>query len=657
MGQCTCILPDGRRCSNPALPGARFCAAHKNRDSSRRIAGGNLPPSDPRLSESALSGPVSSGPGPAAVPRAAGTAPLFPGLILDERGIPAGPAGLALLAPSREVETPRLFSWLTRLLASLSRRVDMARCVRIWRRRGQGWLVRISPPENTVHLSHLYDAVAADVESGGGRARFYVGEDRAFIRYRDRYAPAGYDASLPDHLINGAAGRGDWLVADLEGITRIPADDLEEEPLADLMLRLPPGRSPIDGPPAAAYIMADAALYPRLARCFWDHGLECRLARIRDCRNRSRVIWRLSSRDGGPAPDFVLAHAISFPRVAVFMESGAEDGRMLLVERGWRHPCHRILGVFPEDAMICFGSGRDFPSEVLHPAPVFLTDAETAVTGSPVFMAGGETPAAEHPMTKPVGARPVPPADTASASHALTLPVRMVAASGPVPPPSALLLDARELEWLGRLTRRIPPHNLFSHLFYRGRDHSVILGADGPVRDIPFGAPLRRPEGGRLFPPQGSRFFPDLPLELLITILGIRDGDLCFMTENLRLDIPESAFAPLSHALLAEPGRPRVRIQPGPDLSPPPPDGLGNAAVPDGSGEPAAGSHPPPASGEDRRPGGKKDSPSLELRRELCRLAEARRANGEFLEAAVCLRLAGDEAAAVCLRQAAELLS
>jgi hypothetical protein len=68
--------------------------------------------------------------------------------------------------------------------------------------------------------------------------------------------------------------------------------------------------------------------------------------------------------------------------------------------------------------------------------------------------------------------------------------------------------------------------------------------------------------------PLRTRLAPDLPWLLLAKVLEIREGVYTFLTPECRFDIPRSAFVPLSRALVAEPGRPRVtfEVRPIPNL-------------------------------------------------------------------------------------------
>jgi hypothetical protein len=143
--------------------------------------------------------------------------------------------------------------------------------------------------------------------------------------------------------------------------------------------------------------------------------------------------------------------------------------------------------------------------------------------------------------------------DAAAPVARLRLPVRLLPSSGPAPLAAALLLTPRELGWLRTLVYRLPDEFFAACSLWQGPDLAVLLGGSRGTAGVPFGTPLRRVGDTRLFLPLSRRLVPELPWAVLAEALRLPEDCLTILTDDRRLDLPQSGFAPLTRALVAPP--------------------------------------------------------------------------------------------------------
>jgi hypothetical protein len=298
------------------------------------------------------------------------------------------------------------------------------------------------------------------------------------------------------------------------------------------------------------------------------------------------------------------------------------------------------MEAFPPDSLLLFSSRPDFENLCVSPTPTFFE--------------GDELTAVHTPRPGQAGLAPLTDRETLP----LELPVRLVPDPGPTPSTAALVLDVEEMAWVRRLLYRLPGEAFGAYRLCLGQERAVLLGEGLPVEALPFGVPLRRVQDTQLFIPLRARFAPDLPWALLAESLELKEGVYTFLTPDFRLDVPHSAFAPLSRALVADPGRPRVafQVRPAPTLpslhwTPPPRPEQRAALRPDGKSERAKLTErvlgrreqpkPEPPPGKPGsvviRPAEPQDVEGL-----LRERGESYRQAGDFLSAALCFALADD---------------
>ncbi|HEX8141249.1 MAG TPA: hypothetical protein VF553_01550 [Pyrinomonadaceae bacterium] len=538
MAQCKKLSADAERCSNRAVPGADYCWEHRlaqplpAEDEGVRTARKSRKKSRVTASERENEGVATW----AIRASASGETPSFPGLRADARNILVAPQGVILLRERKSSEPSNsLGSCLSRLLGCLSHEFPLAENIHIRKTlEGDEALILLRPPEpETSDLSRFYDGVAA--AAALSESQLYIGQGRAFIRYRDGEAARGYvadDVELP-------AG-DDLFLLDHERTYRFAPGTLTELALPDLLLAVStlPARE-VELPPTAFALVA-TPLYRMVARYLRDHHLRYSIARFHTPEHETLTLFEITARRTAPTgphvPSFVLRYLENLPRSVVLTEVWAHEGSRMLVQWGGRYPGNprHVLPVFPPDSLLLFNSDGDYPN--------------LCVTPMPVFFEGDDVTSAQTP--RPVLAQLRPLNDQESLP--LELPVRLVEDTGAVQQTSALILDEEEIRWLRRLLYRLPGEAFNAYSLCMGEGRAVLLAEAVPVESLPFGIALQRVQDTQLFIPLRTRFAPDLPWALLSQALELKDDVYTFLTEEFRLDIPRASFTPLARALVAE---------------------------------------------------------------------------------------------------------
>jgi hypothetical protein len=667
MAQCEKILEKGQRCSNQAVPGTRFCLTHGRITFKPAPKAAPDQKSEPPKPKPAAKPPPRRAPTPEkpalwrAAPSSAGQAPALAGLRPDERNILVAPQGVIWLPAPPRAEPADNFNRLQKLLAALSQAVALAGQVRALRQPKTGdALINLSPARaDAPDLSVFYDAAAAAARLA--EATLYIGQGNAFVRYRDNKAPRGYD-------VPGFKAAGDQkkllLIAPAAALT-VDASAFAEAPLAELCLQIAPRPGTVRAAPDLAYVLAPPPLYPVLARYFRAHHLRYSLARL-PAPPEELILFEISPRPDAPAgrtvPTFILDYVSRLPRVALLVEAHEADGRRVLLHWGYDYPLHlpHTAGLFASGDLILLVADY-YPNLRINPAPQFFDGDRLAEV---------EVESRRAPR-RPGALAPLP----VEAEASLKLPVALRPDDGPTPPIAALILSSEEVGWLSQLLYRLPGEAFGAYLLCQGRESAVLVGGSRPVEGIPFGLPLRRLGDTELFLPLRSRFVPDLPWTILREALAIKDNHYTFLTPDYRLDLPASAFSPLSRTLIADPNRPLINftLRPGPGL-PDLPDWkpLPTPAAPEAPSKAPKGDSlwgritdvfgqrepPPPSEPRPRLRTPRQPAPSAEppLDPAVMWLQQARdyESKGDYLAAALCYGYLGDPAkSANCFRRAA----
>ena len=640
MAQCEKVLENGERCSNPAEPGTSHCRTHAPARTIFR------PRPRPPAADDDLPAPPKEKPGPRrpewrAVPWSGRDEPGFPGLHADERQILVAPEGCICLESEAGRTEAEQFGRLVRLISLLSQSMPLPGRVRVTRPPGDpGDLVFLTAPEREKGLSSFFDAAATAAQFAGGQ--LYVGQGKQFVPYRDEGAPYGYD--VPD--FTAPAKDSALLLIDHKGTRRLKGP-LPETALDEFCLSVAPlpDRAGPQPQPEHLYVITPPPLYPSLAHYFHAHHLGYRVARLHGP-NGMLVLFEVSPRSQSPTnralPPFVLDYLAGLPRVALFVLAHEAGTSRILLQWKHRYPLtiDNMATVFAGDELVLLGSDP-YPNLRIRPAPAFFE--------------GDQLLTALAPPTQ--GKRLMQPA--AGSVQPLTLPVMLRPDSGPVPPVAAVILSERELDWLRRLLYWLPGDPLSAYSLCLGEGRSVLLGGDRPIEGVPFGEPLRRHRASELFLPLRSRLVPDLPWPVLQQGFAIQEGVYTFLTSSDRLDVPATAFVPLSRALVAEPGRPRVQLhlrpiptlpeirwRPRPQAAP----AVATPAAPKGRQLGSAGRGPSPAP-----PAGLPSSSEIDtyLRGQAVTYEQA----GDYLAAAFFYNIVKDASnSARCFRRASETI-
>ncbi|MDM8537958.1 hypothetical protein QUF70_14475 [Desulfobacterales bacterium HSG17] len=546
MSQCKKMINTKEQCSNRAIPGTEYCKQHKKRIKFRKISKPVISESepDPKPDKKELQNQK-------ARPSAPGQAPSFPDLRPDKRNILVAPQGIILLTGTDnedEHKTGTLFDRLISILACLSMEISLSAHVSISNIKNKTYIILITPPNPKADdLSSFYDTVLSASELTD--SILFIGKDRAFIRYRDESAPRGYDipdAKLPDGP--------DILLTDINGTHVISPDIMNELSLDELLLSIPPHPKQAKTLSETVYVLTQPPLYAMLSHYFRAHHLRFHVASFSTEKGKNYILFQISPRPDAPAgsfvPGFVMSYLKSLPRCAILTETEAQEDCKILIEWGYKYPCQNIPDVFPEKSLLLFTPGPDFKNMCLSPAPAFFNGDKLINLQTPNT--------AKHNMACPI----ISPEN--QAEMPLEIPVRLIPEPGISPFPAALILDKREMDWLGRLVRQMPENNLHKYHLCQGQDYAVLMGNQFPIKGIPFGIPLRSVKDTRLFIPLCSRLTPELPWEILSELMEIAQETCAFLTDSLRLDIPAKEFTPLTRALVAETQRPctAFKIQP-----------------------------------------------------------------------------------------------
>jgi len=635
------MLDAGQRCSNQAVPGSRFCQTHgKITFTPVKKPADTAPPPTRRTPARPKSAGPSREPTWEATPSSSGQQPRFPGLRADGRNILVAPQGLVWLEAAAEQPPTAQFGRLVRHVGLLSQAFALPGRVRLFRQGESGdSLIFVSPTkEDGEELSVVYDAASSAARLVDGR--LYIGEGNNFVQYRDDGAPRGYD--VPEY--KGRPRKTNVMLVARWGTRMLRLDDFVEQPLADFCLQVRPVPDVPGPPPEEVYALCPPGLYPILTNYFRAHHLRYSLAHLQSTEGEL-VLFRLRPRPHAPAgeavPTFILDYLSRLPRVVVLTLAHREGARRILLHWHHRYPAKlgRVAEAFDADDLVLL-SADHYPSLRVNPAPEFFDGDQLSDVHVPSPTAVDLTPQRADDMA------------------ALKLPVLLRPDNGPVPPISALILSGEELGWLRQVLYRLPGEAFGAYLLCRGQDGAVLLGDARPIEGIPFGLPLRRLGDTELFIPLRSRFVPELDWPILRRALEIKDNVYTLLTSDYRLDLPAASFAPLSRALMAEPGRPRVKFDLRTDASLPelhwtPPPEPPPETGPQAESAQTQGGPLPSVTSDSGRPAPEAD-PTVHWRQRARAYEEAK----DYLSAAVCYSLLDDQGnSARCYRRAAAAIS
>ncbi len=547
MAQCEKKLASGEQCSNQAIPGASYCQMHM------RIV--FRPATDKERADTAPSPePVKKNqPGPPsrskrrnwqASPSAAGQKPAFPGLQVDEeRNILVALQGVIWLQ-AEPADTPASqFHRLVRLLGLLSQAFPLAEQVKVlFQAEGANYILRLAPIQTqTAQLSVFYDKVSNAARLVNGR--FYIGQDKAFIQYRDDSAPRGYDMS-------GFTASGDsnelFLVAHW-GSQTLSETVFVEVSLYDLYLHIAPSPGMAEQAPELIYALVPSPFYPLLAKYFHAHHLRYKMAYLQAAPG-TLVLFEIRPRPDAPigqvVPAFILDYLSRLPRVVLLVQAYQAGNLSILLQWKHRYPLYlpHAANAFASNEMVLLMAGY-YPNLFIKPFPQFFDGDRLVDVHLP-------SPQVIHLDQLPANALTFP-----------RLEVLLRSDPGPMPPVAALILTPQEMVWLRQLLYLLDGEAFRDYRLCQGEDLSVLIGNDRPIEGLPFGMPLRRPGNRVLFIPLRSRFVPDIPWLLLQEALTLQEKVYTFLTPEYRLDLSEALFVPLSRVLVAEPNRPRVHVR------------------------------------------------------------------------------------------------
>ena len=547
MAQCEKKLDNGERCSNQAIPGTEFCQAHRRIIFRRakdieRVDTAPLPPLTNKTEPPTASITQTKDQSWQAIPSAAGQKPTFPGLQADERDILVAPQGIIWLQAEPADTRDSQFNRLVRLMGFLSQALPLSGQVKVlFQDEGANYILHLTPNKSdTVYLSVFYDRASDATRLVNGR--LYIGQDKAFVQYRDDGAPRGYD--VPE--FKAPENSNELLLVAHWGSQFLSWDKFTERSLQDICLNVAPLPGAADHLPELVYALVPPSLYLLLAKYFHAHHLRYRLARLQ-VPGSALILFEIAPRPDAPigrvVPTFILDYLSRLPRVVLLVQAYQTGDRSILLQWKHRYPLHivHVANAFAPNEMLLLVA-EHYPNLLINPAPQFFD--------------GDQLTDVHIPSTKVLQLTQLP----ASAPDALKLEVLLRPDNGPTPPLAALILSSQEMIWLRHLLYLLPGEAFRDYTLYQGEELSILIGNNRPIERLPFGIPMRRPGDRTLFIPLRGRFIPDLPWVLLHEVLALKEKVYTFLTPDYRLDLAETLFMPLSRILVAEPNRPRVNV-------------------------------------------------------------------------------------------------
>src|SRR5579859_994491 len=341
MAQCERTLDTGELCSNQAVPGTNYCQAHmrivfRRATDTERVDTAPLPPltstSEPPPAPATKSRAKAKQQNWQASPCAAGQKPVFPGLQADDRDILVAPQGIIWLQ-AEVADTPaRQFNRLVRLMGFLSQALPLSGQVRVlFQAEGANYVLHLTPDQsNNTNLSVFYDKASDATRLVNGR--LYIGQDKAFVQYRDDGAPRGYD--VPG--FKAPASSSELLLVAHWGSKSLSLSNFTQTSLHDLCLHVAPLPGATDQAPELVYALVPPPLYPILAKYFHVHHLSYRLARLQASAG-TLILFEISPRPdaliGEVVPTFILDYLYRLPRVVLLMQAYKTNDLSLLFQR------------------------------------------------------------------------------------------------------------------------------------------------------------------------------------------------------------------------------------------------------------------------------------------------------------------------------------
>ncbi len=406
------------------------------------------------------------------------------------------------------------------------------------------------------------------------------------------------------------------------------------------------------GPKALStiYCLIAADLLPLVARFLVRHELNFEIAPLRCPDEREQYLLKLSQNEQrtAPIPGFIPDYIGDLPFCHVFQAFSAPDKEVLfLCEYGFRHPfeLNEIIKSTTETGLYVSFAGKACENLIIKPLPSMRS-------GAALIEYDLDLPLKQCDLIQ------------SSDPEKLKIVLRLIdvkpAAGEPV---DLLFLEKEEIFWLKELLFQLPDR-LFNKIEWAGnQDHLFLfLTETAELSFFPFGQAFKK-ISDHLFIPLDKEIIPRLEARQLDDIFAVDSSNYAFITGNWRRDMPRSARQPLRQLLTFDKN---IQVEFRPDLSPVDftweETGLKTAdpvllpesdvevkdrpAIPE-SARFAETNAPPPAAGVD----------NPQALANLNEYAALLRRRGDFLGAATCFSLAGNNlAAADCYAAAAREL-
>ncbi|MCD6533747.1 MAG: hypothetical protein J7L25_06690 [Deltaproteobacteria bacterium] len=305
-------------------------------------------------------------------------------------------------------------------------------------------------------------------------------------------------------------------------------------------------------PLSSAYLLFAEALLPLITHYLQRQQIRFKVSTPLNPADewQKRVIFFSPKLETGnkTVPRFILSYLQNLPHCRLFYRlcsvtgtnpDEVKENTGVLVEYGFQHPLMtpEIVNHLEAETLYLIFADSQRPTLIINPAPILKNDCD---------------------LSKPISLikktdYSLDPAALSAQASLLQINLRLI--DDPYTPETtqALHFTSKELEWLEIILQHLPGP-LLAHLRWIGdREHGILLLPEDETPALfPFAEPLKRVKKN-LFLPLRQSLRPQLTNPQLDNALALIPEKLTFFTKQLRFDIAEKDFQPLTQMIIAAP--------------------------------------------------------------------------------------------------------
>jgi len=466
-------------------------------------------------------------------------APEFDSLSIDDRKILVASQGMVWINFSEKSQSS--IDGVTVFLSHLSQEIILEKYISIFQiDANNGFLISIQLNQSSQkNASQFFDKIASVTNLGGHQ--LYIGQNTVFVRYRDSFAPQGYDVSI-DSMNNK-----EIHLVDRDTTYCLPEKYLSQKSLSEILINLPLYPDYSSSLPKMAYALVAFPLYRVLSQYFHNHQLDCHMAHIQ-CKNdgiHDYVLFELVPKNKQVIPSYILSYIDSLPECVVLIKPDHGKAQGFLIEWKTKHPC-KILNIesaFPQNSLIIMSLDNAIQNMCIHPYPSFFPSNDI-LKGTSKERTKAKLAVSSDPN-----------------KLSLSIPVKLVYDHSHVWKNSAVIFQGLDRKWLKSMFYWLPTSIFKKYKIFTGEKHIVLMAETSDIEHIPFGIQFRRIQDSSLFIPLKTRFSPDLPWSMLSKALKLKKENYTFLTAKYRIELPFNHFVPLSRSLHSGSKRPGTQMK------------------------------------------------------------------------------------------------